>query len=142
MNFKKMKYKIGIDLNSFIKSKHKYEFSISDEDIRFFMENPELLDDLTDKKKIYYKFLLIAFFTGLALVIISKVIAYYPVFDEFVNELITDLVFEAGVAMWGGVATSFIIEVMQKKQYSENLALKKEILRRISLLENTEDLKK
>ena len=47
------------------------------------------------------------------------------------SRLIVDLVFEPGVALWGGVATTILLQDYVKKQYSEGRRYQQEIIRQI-----------
>jgi len=94
---------------------------LSNEELAFFRKHPELIQAFGDKTKIYRLVLISVFVAGFLLVVISKVVkyAYGGDLTLWVVELIVDLVFEPGVALWGGVATTILLQDYIKKQYSE-----------------------
>lgn len=94
---------------------------ISDAEIAYFRENPEELDVITDQHTSQKLFLLVAAGAGFALVLLSKLYELIPDrIEGLMHGLIVDLLFEGGVAIWGGVAAIYLFDILQKKQTDAN----------------------
>ncbi|MEM7346778.1 MAG: hypothetical protein AAF485_21250, partial [Chloroflexota bacterium] len=74
------------------------------------------------------------FATGFILVSASKLIQFYNLFGDqlFLNEVVVDLVFELGVAVWGGVMTTFLLGIIERREKKALERYKAEVLRRIA----------
>lgn len=49
----------------------------------------------------------------------------------FLNEIVVDLAFELGVALWGGVITAAFLETIENRERMANRRFREEIERRI-----------
>jgi hypothetical protein len=47
-------------------------------------------------------------------------------------ELVVDLIFEMGVALWGGVATAVLLQNFVQRQYKEGRRYQQEIMRKLA----------
>ena len=109
---------------------------ISDEHVRYFRDNPDKLDLISDREDFSVGKYLVVLIAAVFLVGFSKYMAevYSDQLTQFVNSVLVDLVFEMGAALIGSVATVFFIEFQDKRQFEKNLRLRLEIERRIEAL--------
>ena len=114
---------------------------LSKDELAFYRKHPELIQAVGDKATIYRVVLLVVFAVGFLLVVISKVVQY--AFGEgsgpWLVELTVDLVFELGVALWGGVATTVLLQDYVKRQYSEGRRYQQAIIRQLAKEQSRED---
>lgn len=112
----------------------------TEEQVHFFRKHPKDLDVIFNRETV--KLRMIGWMLLLAFILVagSKVITYFygDALNPFVSDVIVDLLFEFGAALLGGAVTVFFIEILQKRQFQENLLLRKEIERRIALLDAQE----
>ncbi|MEM7032772.1 MAG: hypothetical protein AAF629_24695 [Chloroflexota bacterium] len=106
---------------------------ITEAEVEYYRQNPDKIDEITKEGRSHRSILPIGFLIGFTLVFTSKVIGFYDPFGSelFLNETIVDMTFELGVAVWGGVMTTFILEVIENRERIANERYKAEILRRI-----------
>lgn len=109
---------------------------LTDDDVRYFRDNPDRLDLITSRETVQLRNLWIVLVVAVLFVAGSKLLSenYNDEMSQFLNNVVVDLVFEMGAALIGSVATVIFIEYQQKRQFEENLALRTEIERRIKLL--------
>jgi hypothetical protein len=111
---------------------------LTENELAFYRKHPELIQAIGDKTTMYRAILLVAFAIGFLLVVISKVVKI--AFDDgsgfWLVEVTVDLVFELGVALWGGVATTVLLQDYVKRQYSEGRRYQQEIIRQLAREEN------
>ncbi len=107
---------------------------LSKEELAFYRKHPELIQAFGDKATIYRVVLISVFVAGFLLVVISKVVKYVyaDALSPWIVELTVDLVFELGVALWGGVATTVLLQDFVKRQYSEGRRYQHEIIRQLA----------
>jgi hypothetical protein len=110
------------------------ERKISEQELAFYREHPELVQAIGSKSTIYRSVLLIVFVTGFVLVAISKVVkfGFSESSDSYFVELVVDLIFEMGVALWGGVATAVLLQNFVQHQYKEGRRYQQEIMRKLA----------
>ena len=103
-------------------------------ELAFYRKHPELIQAVGDKATIYRVALIVVFAVGFLLVVISKVVqhAFGGVSDPWLVEFSVDLLFELGVALWGGVATTVLLQDFVKRQYSEGRRYQQEIIRKLA----------
>lgn len=106
----------------FLPYKSDQRSQISSDEIEYYRLNPDKISLITSESRIRYRYLTYVFFLGLVFVIVSKLI--FPILNHSLNmfwiEIIKDLLFELGVALWGGTATAYIIEVHSLKEEKES----------------------
>ena len=112
----------------------------SDNHIRQFRDNPELLNLIGDRETLNLSKLWGVLWIAVVLVAVSKGLSvrYGDEFDQFLFGVLSDLVFEMGAALIGSVATVIFIQYQEKRQFEENIKLRAAIRRRIELLERAE----
>jgi hypothetical protein len=110
-----------VSLLYFIPEKRNMPLKISLKELEFYKNNPEEIEKITHPETVRYRYLLSVFFTGLVSVILSKLT--YPIFHYFITilwlEIITDTLFEMGVALWGGSITVYLIQVLSVREQKE-----------------------
>ena len=108
--------------------------NISEEELEFYHKHPELISAIGSKKTIYWSVLISVFVTGFVLVAISKGIkfSYVDAVNAGLVEFVVDLIFELGVALWGGVATTVLLQNFVQHQYKEGRQYQQQILRELS----------
>lgn len=111
--------------------------SIDDETVNYYREHPDEIDAIEKEGRGHRLVLPIGFTAGLILVFASKLIRYWNLFGDalFFNEVIVDLAFELGVAIWGGVVTTAFLEIIEKRERKANQRFREEIVRRIKITE-------
>ncbi|MEG0926251.1 hypothetical protein [Chryseobacterium sp.] len=107
---------------------------ITDKIVKFYKENPQELDLIIDKEFFYGKFIRFFFMIGIVLTVVSRLLKFLfeDTWAAFVNEVVLDIFSELGIAIFGGAITAFLLKTLKQKQYKENTAFRKEILRRIN----------
>jgi hypothetical protein len=107
---------------------------ITEQELTFYRKHPELVRAVGDKKSIYRVVLVAVFVAGFVLVAISKAVKFGLVEspDSAVAELVIDLIFEMGVALWGGVATTVLLQSYVEKKYKEGRQYQQEIMKRLT----------
>lgn len=107
---------------------------ISEQELAFYRKHPELLESLGDKATIHRVMLLLVFVVGFLFVVVSKAVKYGFAGSElsWLVELTVDLVFELGIALWGGVATTVLLQDLIKRQYRDGKRYQHAIMRRLA----------
>ncbi|MEO1152178.1 MAG: hypothetical protein AAFW83_14490 [Pseudomonadota bacterium] len=109
---------------------------LTDDDIKYFIENPQELDLIGDRELVRTRLLRRLLALAVVCITASKAIGFQfgDQLGEFVNGVVVDLVFELGAALLGAVATVYFLEIQQKKQFAENTAFIREVRTRIKSL--------
>lgn len=114
----------------FIPEKRDLPVKISPKELEFYRNNREEIEKITNPDTVRYRYLASVFFMGLVSVIISKLT--YPVFHYLLSalwlEVLTDTLFELGVALWGGSITVYLIQVLSVREEEESTRKKEAIL--------------
>lgn len=117
----------------FIPERHKHShLVITPEELDYYRKNPEEISMINNATKIRYKYLTYAFILGFILVVVSKIVGpmFTKLITSFWSEVMRDLLFEVGVALWGGAITTYIIELHSKKE-EEDCKRKQDMLRKL-----------
>ncbi len=106
---------------------------VTDEIVEYYRQHPDELDFIIDKEKAHTKLLASLFVLGLAITIGSRVLAYFfeDIWGKFMNDVVLDVSSELGIAIFGGAVTAYLLEVLQAKQYRENVAYRNAIKARL-----------
>ena len=109
--------------------------TITDEEIAYYRQNPDKVEEITKEGRSHRSILPIGFMLGFLFVFSSKIIGFYGLFGDafFLNEIVVDMVFELGVAIWGGVMTTAILETIENRERAAIQKYKEEILRRMQI---------
>jgi hypothetical protein len=106
---------------------------ISEHELAFYRKHPELVQAFGDKATIHRVVLVTAFLIGFLLVAVSKAVKYGVVDAPApLAELTVDLIFELGVALWGGVATTVLLQNFVERRYREGRRYQQEIMSRLA----------
>ncbi|PID47755.1 MAG: hypothetical protein CSB47_00155 [Proteobacteria bacterium] len=121
------------DKNNLIDGFLLEKLEITDEVVDYYRENPDELDLIIDKEQMHTKLLAFLFGLGLAITIGSRVLAYFfeDIWGKFMNDVVLDVSSELGIAVFGGAVTAYLLEVLQAKQYRENVAYRNAIKARL-----------
>lgn len=110
---------------------------ITQEELDYYREKPEEIALINNATRIRYRFLSYAFILGFILVVVSKLTA--PLLGAFVASfwvnVLVDLFFELGVALWGGAITTYIIELHALKE-EKDCKRKQDEIRRLLHIED------
>lgn len=107
---------------------------VTEEEVNYFRENPELIDEVTAPVNVHKWFLWGGTALGVILVGLSKILKYNPIMDSFsegVREFGIDIVFEIGVALIGAAVTAYLLGILLNKQQDNAAAWRAELRRRI-----------
>ncbi len=106
---------------------------VTDEIVEYYRQHPDELDFIIDKEKAHTKLLASLFVLGLAITIGSRVLAYFfeDIWGKFMNDVVLDVSSELGIAVFGGAVTAYLLEILQAKQYRENVAYRNAIKARL-----------
>ena len=104
---------------------------VTKQELEFYRKHPQLVHAVGNKATIYRVVLITVFFAGFLLVVLSKAVKYGFVDAPAVAwvELTVDLIFEMGVALWGGVATTVLLQQFVERKYKEGRRYQQEIMR-------------
>ena len=115
----------------------KKELIITDKEVEFFKENPIELDRITSSASAKKIFLMLAVLLGTVLVALSIIIQEQM--KPILSGLITNLMFECGVALFGAAVTVYMLEIMLHRQDLINRQYRRSVLKRIAELEESEE---
>jgi|GEM_PF-3430044 len=111
----------------------KKKDKVTEAELAFYRKHPELVHAFGDKTTIHRFVLIAVFVVGFLLVAASKVIKYiYGDASAPGVELTVDLIFELGVALWGGVATTVLLQNYVEKKHREGRQYQREIMRQLA----------
>jgi len=107
---------------------------ITEQELKFYRKYPELVRAVGDKQSIYRVVLVAVFVAGFDLVASSKAVKFGLVESPgaAMAEMVIDLIFEMGVALWGGVATTVLLQSYVEKKYKEGRRYQQEIMKRLT----------
>lgn len=106
---------------------------LTDDDIKYFIDNPKELDLIGDRELVQTRLLRRLLALAVVCIVASKLIGFQfgDQLGEFVNGVVVDLTFELGAALLGAVATVYFLEIQQRKQFTENTAFIREVRERM-----------
>ena len=107
---------------------------VTDEEVAYFREHPDQIQEVTAPINIHKLFLWGGALLGTAFVGISKALNYSRMLaflSEGVSEFVVDIVFEIGVALIGAAITAYILGILLNNQQENAAKWRAEIRRRI-----------
>ncbi len=109
------------------------KLTVTDKVVEYYRQHPDELDFIIDKERAHTKLLGFLFVLGLVITIGSRVLAYFfeEIWGKFMNDVVLDVSSELGIAIFGGAVTAYLLEVLQAKQYKENVAYRNAIKARL-----------
>jgi hypothetical protein len=111
--------------------------AITDEEVTYFREHPDQIDEVTAPVYIHRIFLWVGALLGAALVGLSKVLKYSSILSflaEGAREFAIDLVYESGVALVGAAVTAYILGQLLNQQQKNAATWRAEIRRKIKAI--------
>ncbi len=132
---KKPPHRDLIFLKLFLKAKAG---EVSDEEVRYFRDHPEQIDELSAPVNIHLRFLWIGGLLGAGCVAVSKWLKFSSAIDfmsESLAEFSVEIVFEIGVALIGAAVTAYILGVLLDNQQKNAAKWRGEIREKIKDLE-------
>lgn len=108
---------------------------VTDEEIAYFRDNPEQIDEIFAPVAVHKLFLWVGALLGTLFVGVSKVIKFsqLAIVSEGVSEFVIDIVFEIGVALIGAAVTAYILGILLNQQQKNAKKWRSEIRRRIGV---------
>ena len=107
---------------------------VTDEELDYFREHPELIDEVTAPVNVHKLFLWAGTLLGIICVAVSKVLKFHPFISslsEGIREFSVDIVFETGVALIGAAVTAYILGILLDRQQENAAKWRAEIRRRL-----------
>lgn len=107
---------------------------IHEDELALYRQHPELIQAIGSRRIIHRVVLVAVFVTGLVLVVLSKGLKFTFAGSAapWLMETAIDLLFELGVALWGGVATTVLLDDFMKRQYQAGRSYQQEIQRQLA----------
>lgn len=107
---------------------------LTPQELEFYRKHPELISAIGNKNVILKTVLVATFVAGFFLVVISKLLKFGLIdrVNEVTLELSVDLIFELGVALWGGVATTVLLQHFVDQKYKEGREYQQEVMKLLS----------
>jgi hypothetical protein len=108
---------------------------VTDEELNYFREHPEQIDEITAPVNIHKLFLWAGTLLGVAFVGLSKMLKFYPVLEnlsEGLREFGVDIVFEIGVVLIGVAVTAYLLGILLDQQQKNAARWRAEIRRRLN----------
>ena len=106
-----------------------YDDKITEEVILYYEKNPGELDLIINKEHFNVVYLRFIFILGMLMTILARVVEYYygDFLGEFGKSVVTDVISEIGIAIFGGAVVAYLIEFLNKKQYQQNIKFRKQV---------------
>lgn len=106
---------------------------VTDEEVAYFSQNPDLIDEVTAPVNVHKLFLWAGALVGALLVALSKVLKFsVPTFtSEAVREFLVDIIFESGVALIGAAVTAYLLGILLNNQQNNAAKWRAEIRSRL-----------
>ena len=114
---------------------------VTDEEVAYFRNHPDEIDDFTAPVNIHKFYLWAGALLGAIFVGFSKALKFSEIasyLSQGFSEFVIDIIFESGVALIGAAVTAFVLEIYLNKQQENAAQWRKEIWRRIGETEEPE----
>ena len=118
----------------FLKLFLKDYVTVTQEEVEYFREHPDEIDEITTPINVHKMFLLFGTLLGVLLVGISKILKFSSVLfflHRYFQEFLVDIVFEIGVALIGAAVTAYLLGILLNVQQENAERWRKEIRSRI-----------
>lgn len=105
------------------------EDQITEETILYYEKNPDELELIKNREHFNVIYLRFIFALGILITVLARVVAYYcgSFLGDFVKSVVTDVISELGIAIFGGAICAYLIEILNKQQYQKNIKLWREL---------------
>lgn len=117
-----------------------YRDLVTEDDIRYFAEDPRRLDLIDARETGGYRKLAGFLVLAMVFIILSKVLVarYDNAVDQILNGVIVDFFFEIGSALIGAMTAVVFIGGRSVRQFRQNLELRREIEKRIEAFRSSD----
>jgi len=122
----------------FLKMLVKKKADVTPEEVAYFREHPEDIDEITAPVNVHKLFLTLGSILGISLVALSKILNFSDVLHfthGYFEEFLVDIIFEIGVALIGAGVTAFLLGILLNQQQKNAEIWKMEIRERIRELD-------
>lgn len=112
----------------------KNDNEVTDEEVAYFRENPEQIEEVTAPVNLHKYFLWVGTLIGIVSVMISKYLSFSGILESWhagVREFLIDIMFEMGVALIGAAVTAYLLGILLNKQQENATKWRNELRRRI-----------
>jgi hypothetical protein len=111
---------------------------VTDAEITYFRDHPELIDEITAPVNVHKLFLWVGALLGTLFVAVSKAIkfAQHTFLSEGLLEFTVDIIFEVGVALIGAAVTAYILGILLNQQQDNAANWRAEIRRKIENMQS------
>jgi len=123
----------------FLKMLLKNRADVTDEEVAYFREHPDEIDEITAPVNVHKLFLIFGTLLGISLVGFSKILNFSDVLHfahGYFEEFLVDIIFEIGVALIGAGVTAFLLGILLNQQQENAERWKMEIRGRIREIED------
>ena len=118
----------------FFKLFFKNSQEVTNEEVEYYREHPEQIEEVTAPVNIHKMFLWGGAILGVLIVVLSKFFKYSQILafeSTWINEFIVDIVYESGIALIGAAVTTYMMGVLLNRQQVNATKWRKEIRKRI-----------
>ncbi|MFK8986140.1 hypothetical protein [Acinetobacter seifertii] len=118
----------------FIKLLFKSSAKVTADEIEYYRNYPDQIDQVTAPLNIHKIFLWTGALLGAVIVAIAKFLKFSGVFDFLsagVLEFVIDIIYESGIALIGAAITAYMLGVLLNKQQENAVKWREEIRKRI-----------
>lgn len=132
-----MRMRKGLKLDHdalFMRLFFKSSSEVTDEEVEYYREYPDQIDEVTAPISIHKFFLWAGALLGIAIVAIAKFLKYsgtLSFLSEGIFEFVIDIIYESGIALIGAAVTAYMLGVVLNKQQDNAAKWREEIRRRI-----------
>ena len=118
----------------FFKLFFKNSQEVTNEEVEYYREHPEQIEEVTAPVNIHKMFLWGGAILGVLIVVLSKFFKYSQILafeSTWINEFIVDIAYESGIALIGAAVTTYMMGVLLNRQQVNATKWRKEIRKRI-----------
>jgi hypothetical protein len=111
---------------------------VTDAEITYFRDHPELIDEITAPVNVHKLFLWVGALLGTLFVAVSKAIKFarHTFLSGGLLEFTVDIIFEVGVALIGAAVTAYILGILLNQQQDNAANWRAEIRRKIENMQS------
>lgn len=111
---------------------------VTDAEMAYFRDHPELIDEITAPVNVHKLFLWVGALLGTLFVAVSKAIkfAQHTFLSEGLLEFTVDIIFEVGGALIGAAVTAYILGILLNQQQDNAANWRAEIRRKIENMQS------
>ena len=93
------------------------------EDLIYYKEHPEELENYVNKDYIHIRFLRFFFFLSLIIVFVTKTMTFYysGIWSKYITDVLLDIIYKCGLALLGGTITAYLLGYLRQREYVESM---------------------